>query len=292
MSDYLIRGMACNNQVRFFATTTKDTVEKARQAHKTTRVVTAALGRLLTAGAIMGYMGKNDSDRVNLQIQCNGPIEGLSVASDAKGNVKGYAYQNDIKLPPKDNGKLDVGAALDLGVLTVTKDIGLKEPYSGQTHLVSGEIAEDLTYYFASSEQIPTSVSLGVLVDKDDSVLQSGGYIIQLLPFATEETISALEKKLTEFPPISELLNKGETPESIMASIFEDMDYQITDTLPVAFNCDCSKERMRNALLHISKKDIDDMINDGEPIEMCCHFCGSKHMFSIDELKEIASEKE
>lgn len=291
MKDYVIRGTAMDNQVRFFAATTKDLVEKARTAHGTSPVITAALGRLLTAGSMMGLMCKNDTDLITLQIQCSGPVEGLTVTADAKGNVKGYANNPVVHLPASDKGKLDVGKAVDLGILTVIKDIGLKEPYTGQTHLVSGEIAEDLTYYFAASEQIPTSVSLGVLMNKNNTVRQAGGYIIQLLPFATEETISTLEKRLSDFPPITSLLDKGMTPEDIIGKIFEGEDFQINDKPETSFFCNCSKERMKQALMKITKKDIEDMIADGKPIEMCCHFCGEKHTFTTEELKEIISDR-
>ncbi len=288
-SDYVIRGMAMDNQVRFFAATTRDLVEKARASHETSPVITAALGRLLTAGSMIGFMCKNDTDLITLQIQCSGPVEGLTVTADAKGNVKGYANNPVVHLPASEKGKLDVGKAVDLGVLTVIKDIGLKEPYTGQTHLVSGEIAEDLTYYFAASEQIPTSVSLGVLMNKNNTVRQAGGYIIQLMPFAAEETISILEKRLSDFPPITSLLDQGKVPEDIIGEIFEGMDFKINDKLPASFSCNCSKERMRQALMKITKQDIEEMIAEGKTIEMCCHFCGAKHYFTVDELKELLS---
>ena len=188
MKDYIVRGTAADDQVRFFAAYTKDVVEEARQRHNTSPVATAALGRLLTAGAMMGSMCKNEQDLITLQIKCSGPIGGLTVTADSKANVKGYAVHPDVMLPPSKEGKLDVGKALDLGVLTVIKDIGMKEPYSGQTHLVSGEIAEDLTYYFAASEQIPTSVALGVLMNKDNTVRHAGGFIIQMMPYAVSYT--------------------------------------------------------------------------------------------------------
>ena len=212
MEDYIIRGMAADHQVRFFAAYTKNLVEEARQHHNTSPVATAALGRLLTGGAMMGSMCKNDTDVITIQIKCSGPIGGLVVTADAKANVKGYVYNKDVMLPPNKQGKLDVGGALDLGVLTVIKDLGLKEPYSGQTHLVSGEIAEDLTYYFATSEQIPTSVALGVLMNKDNTVRQAGGFIIQMMPFAQEEVIAALEERLKNFSSITNHLDQGETP--------------------------------------------------------------------------------
>lgn len=287
MQDYIIRGTAWDNQVRFFAATTKELVEKARSIHNTSPVATAALGRLMTAGAMMGNMCKNDSDLLTLQIQCNGPIKGLVVTADAKANVKGYVLEPNIMLPPSDKGKLDVGKALDLGVLSVIKDIGLKEPYVGQTQLVSGEIAEDLTYYFASSEQIPTSVALGVLMEKNNTVKQAGGFIIQLMPYASEEVISYLEEKLKEFSSITTLLDEGKTPEDMMNLLFANHDLQITDKVPTQFHCNCSKERVHKAVVSVGKKEIEEMIADGKPIEVNCHFCNTSYTFDLDELKAM-----
>lgn len=287
MEDYIIRGMAAGQQVRFFASSTKNLVEQARKLHNTSPVATAALGRLLTGTAMMGSMCKNDSDMVTVQIQCNGPIGGLVATSDAKARVKGYAYNKDVMLPPNKIGKLDVGGALGQGVLTIIKDLGLKEPYSGQTNLVTGEIAEDLTYYFASSEQIPTSVALGVLMNKENTVRQAGGFIIQMMPFATDEVISALETRLKEFTSVTSHLDAGETPEDMMAVLFEGMDYTVEDKIPTEFYCNCSKERVSKAVISVGKKELEDMIRDGEPIEVNCHFCNSHYRFTVEELKEM-----
>ena len=290
MNDYIIRGTAANDQVRFFAAYTKDVVETARQKHNTSPVATAALGRLLTAGAMMGSMCKNDSDVITLQIQCSGPIGGLTVTADSKANVKGYVNNPDVMLPPSKEGKLDVGKALDLGVLTVIKDIGLKEPYSGQTHLVSGEIAEDLTYYFAASEQIPTSVALGVLMNKDNTVRQAGGFIIQMMPYAEEETISKLEKKIAEFKSVTYALEHEHTPEKMMEDLLGDMDMKIYEKVPTQFHCNCSKERVEKAVISVGKKEIQNMIDDGEPIEVNCHFCNTHYHYSVDDLKRMLNE--
>ncbi len=290
MNDYIIRGTAANDQVRFFAAYTKDVVETARQKHNTSPVATAALGRLLTAGAMMGSMCKNDSDVITLQIQCSGPIGGLTVTADSKANVKGYVNNPDVMLPPSKEGKLDVGKALDLGVLTVIKDIGLKEPYSGQTHLVSGEIAEDLTYYFAASEQIPTSVALGVLMNKDNTVRQAGGFIIQMMPYAEEETISKLEKKIAEFKSVTYALEHEHTPEKMMEDLLGDMDMKIYEKVPTQFHCNCSKERVEKAVISVGKDEIQSMIDDGEPIEVNCHFCNTHYHYSVDDLKRMLEE--
>lgn len=287
MADYIIRATAAEGQVRAFAATTRDMVEDAKNAHGTSPVATAALGRLLTAGAMMGVMMKNEKDLLTLRIECQGPIEGLIVTANANGDVKGYAFNPNVMLPPSDKGKLDVGGALDLGVLSVIKDIGLKEPYIGQTILVTSEIAEDLTYYFANSEQVPSSVALGVLMNKDNTVRQAGGFIIQLMPGATDELIDKLEKRLGEITSITALLDAGKTPEEILEELLGDFGLEILDKLPTRFHCDCSKERVEKALISIGKKELQEMIDDGKEIEVNCHFCGKPYHFSVDELKGL-----
>ncbi len=289
-SDYIIRGTAADEQVRFFAATTKNMVETAREIHNTSPVATAALGRLLTAGAMMGSMGKSDSDLTTLQIQCSGPIGGLTVTADGVAHVKGYVVHPDILLPPSDKGKLDVGRALDLGILRVVKDLGLKEPYVGQTQLVSGEIAEDLTYYFATSEQVPSSVALGVLMEKNNTVKQAGGFIIQMLPFASDALVDALEQRLQGFSSITSLFEQGMTPEDMMEQLFSGYDLHIRDRIPTAYQCNCSKERVYRAVVSIGRKDIEEMIADQKPIEVNCQFCGKHYTFSVDELRQMLSE--
>lgn len=287
MSDYIVRATAANHQIRAFAATTKDLVEEARKAHNTSPVATAALGRLLTAGSMMGSMMKGEDELLTLQIKCSGPIGGLTVTADSSANVKGYVHNPEVMLPPNAKGKLDVGKALDLGVLSVIKDMGLKEPYVGQTHLVSGEIAEDLTYYFATSEQVPSSVALGVLMNKDNTVKQAGGFIIQLMPFAEEEVISKLEKKIGEITSITSFLDNDYTPEMILEHILGEFGVEILDKVPTKFYCNCSKERVEKAIVSIGKKDIKEMIDDGEPIEVNCHFCNKHYNFSVEDLKDI-----
>lgn len=285
MSDYIIRATAAGGQIRAFAATTKDLVEYARSVHNTSPVATAALGRLLTAGAMMGVMMKGEKDILTLKIQGDGPIEGLTVTADSAGNVKGYVFNPSVMLPPNAQGKLDVGGALGVGVLSVIKDIGLKEPYVGQTILVTGEIAEDLTYYYATSEQTPSSVALGVLMNRDNTVKQAGGFMIQLLPGASEEAISALEKKLSEIQSVTSMLDKGKTPEMILEYILGDFGLEINEKLPANFYCNCTRERVEKALISIGEKEIKDMIQDGEPIEVNCHFCNKNYTFSIEDLK-------
>ena len=286
MNDYIVRATAGNAQIRAFAAVTTNLVEEAREHHGTSPVATAALGRLLTGGVMMGSMMKNDTDMLTIQIQCSGQIEGLTVTADSKGNVKGYAFNPDVMLPAK-NGKLDVGGALGQGVMTIIKDMGLKEPYSGQTILQTGEIAEDLTYYFATSEQIPSAVGLGVLMNKNNTVRQAGGFIIQLMPFTSDEIIEKLEKRIAEIDSVTMMLERGLTPEGILEEILGDFGLEITDKIPAAFVCDCSKERVSRALSTLSKKDLDDIINDGESIEVKCQFCNKAYEFSVEELKEL-----
>lgn len=287
MADYIIRATAADGQVRAFAATTKEMVETAKNAHNTSPVATAALGRLLTAGAMMGVMMKGDRDLLTLRMEGDGPIGGLLVTANSKGDVKGYAFQPDVMLPPNEKGKLDVGGALGIGVLSVIKDIGLKEPYVGQTILVSGEIAEDLTYYYATSEQVPSSVALGVLMNRDNTVRQAGGFIIQLLPGASDEMIDKLEARLGEMESITALLDAGKTPEEILTDLLGDFDLDILDKVPTRFFCDCEKERVSKAIISIGKKEIQDMIDEGKPIEVSCHFCNKIYTFTVEELEEM-----
>lgn len=287
MKDYIVRATAANNQIRAFAATTRDVVETARQAHNTSPVATAALGRLLTGGAMMGTMMKNEKDLLTIQIKCEGPIKGLTVTADVNGNVKGYVENPDVMLPPSKAGKLDVAAALDLGVLSVIKDMGLKEPYVGQTILQTSEIAEDLTYYFATSEQVPSSVGLGVLMEKDNTVKQAGGFIIQVMPFVEDAVLDKLEENIKKIDSVTAMLDKGYTPEQILETVLEGMDVEFTDTVPTRFCCNCTKERVEKAIVSIGKKDIQEMIDDGKEIEVNCHFCNTNYKFTVDELKEI-----
>lgn len=285
MSDTIIRGMAANNQVRFFACNATETVEKARITHHTSPVVTNALGRLLTGGLLMGAMCKNDSDRLTLRIECQGPISGMLVTADANGHVKGYVSEPEVMLPAG-----DVAKAIDLGVLNVIKDIGLKEPYVGDTHLVSSEIAEDLTYYFATSEQIPSSVALGVLFHEDTSVSNAGGFIIQLMPFAEEGLIDDLEARLKDFS-FTSLLKDGYEVEAIIRKLFDGYDVKLTDSLPCAYMCDCSKERVEQAVISLGRKELAAMVADEKPIEVVCDFCRTKYTFSPEELLNLIKNK-
>lgn len=287
MTDYIVRATAADNQIRAFAATTRDMVEHARSVHGTSPVATAALGRLLTAGAMMGSMMKGTDDLLTLQIKCDGPIKGITVTADSSARVKGYVNHPEVMLPPSPKGKLDVGGSIMPGILSVMKDMGLKEPYVGNTELVSGEIAEDLTYYYAVSEQVPSSVALGVLMNRDNTVNQAGGFIIQLMPFAQEELIQKLEEKIANLPSITTLLEAEHTPESILDIILGDMGLTILDTMETSYYCNCTKDRVEKAIVSIGKKEIQEMIEDNETIEVNCHFCGSKYHFSVEDLEEI-----
>lgn len=287
MSDYIVRATAANAEIRAFAATTKEMVEYSRSIHETSPIVTAALGRLLTAGAMMGSMMKGDRDLLTIQIVGDGPVGELLVTANAKAEVKGYAKVPDVMLPPNYFGKLDVGGAVGRGFLRVIKDLGMKEPYSGQTELVSGEIAEDLTYYFATSEQVPSSVGLGVLMNKDNTVAQAGGFIIQVMPFASEETLDKLEERLKNMKSVTTLLSEGNTPEEILKQILGEMDIEYMTTLPTEYHCDCSRDRVERALISLGAEELEDMIRDGQDIETNCQFCNRHYVFTPEDLARI-----
>ena len=291
MSDYIVRATAADGNIRAFAINARQMAEEARQHHDTTPVMTAALGRLLAGGAMMGAMMKGEKDLLTLQIQCAGPAKGLTVTADAQGHVKGFAQNPYVNLPLRADGKLNVGGALGLGVLSVIKDMGLKEPYVGQCELQTGEIAEDLTYYFATSEQIPSAVGLGVLVETDLTVRQAGGFILQMMPFAPDEVAQKLEERIKRIDPVTTMLDRGMTPEDILAEVLGDQALTITDTLPAEFRCDCSKEKVSRALSTLSRKDLDDIISDGEGIEVKCQFCSTAYQFGVEEVMRIKEEK-
>lgn len=287
MNDYIIRATAANDQIRAFAAVTTEMVETAREHHNTSPVATAALGRLLTAGAMMGSMMKGEKDVLTLQIKAGGPLQGITVTADSQGNVKGYVGNPDVCIPANSKGKLDVAGAVGPGFLTVIKDMGLKEPYSGQVMLQTCEIAEDLTYYFATSEQVPSAVGLGVLMNKNNTVRQAGGFIVQLMPFAEEEVISRLEQNVQKINSVTNLLEEGHTPESLLEKVLEGFDMQINEKMDTRFHCNCSKDRVAKALISIGRKELNEMIQEGKPIEMNCHFCNTNYNFTVEELKEI-----
>ena len=287
MSDYIVRAIAADSQIRAFAAVTTETVETARKDHNTSPVATAALGRLLTAGSMMGVMMKGDKDILTLQVKGDGLLQGITVTADSKGRVKGYVVEPDVIIPANAKGKLDVGGAVGHGFLQVIKDMGLKEPYVGQVALQTGEIAEDLTYYFAASEQVPSAVGLGVLMNKDNTVRQAGGFIVQVMPFAEEETIAKLEANVQKIQSVTTLLEQGHTPESLLEQVLYGFDIEINDRIPTEFYCNCSKERVEKALISIGRKELNEMIQEGKKVELNCHFCNTNYTFSVEELKEI-----
>ncbi len=287
MSDYIVRAMAAGDQIRALAVTSRDMVEQARQNHNTSPICTAALGRMLSAGAMMGAMMKGESDLLTLQIQGGGPMRGITVTADSMGNVKGFPNVNDVMLPPNSEGKLDVGGAIGVGILRVIRDMGMKDPYVGTCELKTGEIAEDLTYYFATSEQIPSSVGLGVLMNKNNTVDAAGGFIIQLMPFTDDKTIDRLEENIRNLKPVTTYLSEGKTPEDILGIVLDGLDVEIQDIMDTRFKCDCSVERIERSLCSLAMDDIKSIIDDGKPVEIKCQFCNKAYNFSIDDIKKL-----
>lgn len=289
--DYIVRASLANDSVRAFAISSTHLVAEARERHRTLPVVTAALGRLLSAGAIMGSMMKGDKDIVTISLKGDGPAGYITVTADSHGHVKGFPGNPNVDIPRKYAGKLDVGTAAGRGLLTVSYDLGLKEPYSGQVEIQTGEVAEDLAYYFTVSEQLPSAVGLGVMVDTDSSVKHAGGFIVQLLPDAPEDVIELLEKKLANLEPVTTMMEQGMTPEEMLLHIFEGVDIEFTERHDVKFYCDCSKEKVKRALAAISDKDLQDIVNDDEDIEVKCYFCNTAYKFSIADIKDILSSR-
>ena len=287
MSDYMVRATAAEGQIRIFAVTAKDLVESAKNHHNTSPVMTAALGRLLMGGVMMGAMMKGEKDILTIQIQCSGPAKGLMVTSDAQGHVKGYPFVNDVILPANDKGKLDVGHALDLGVMSVIKDIGMKEPYVGQVALQTSEIAEDLTYYFAISEQVPSAVGLGVLMNRDNTVRHAGGFIIQLMPAAEDRLIDTLESKMASLTSVTDMLERGDMPEQLLERLLGEFGLEILETVPAHYRCDCSRERVARAVASIGAKDLQELAAGQEPIEITCQFCDKRYLFTPEDLQEL-----
>lgn len=286
--DYMVRATAAEGRIRAFAVRATETVRAAQRIHGTSPNVTAALGRLLTGGLMMGAMMKDAEDRLTLMIRSDGPIRGLTVTADCNGHVKGYPSVSRVELVNRRPGKLDVGASVGHGTLTVVRDEGMREPYSSQIALVSGEIAEDLTVYFAESEQVPSSVGLGVLVDTDESVKNAGGFIIQLMPGATDEDIDGLETALRSMKPITELLAEGRTPEEILESVLGEQGFELLSDMPVMYRCDCSRDRVSRALISLGKNELQKLADEGNPVDMSCSFCKKKYTFTPEEIRAMA----
>ena len=286
--DYMVRATAGNAQIRAFAATTKDLSEYARCAHGLSPIAAAALGRLMTGTVMMGTMMDNEDDLITVKMDGDGPLKSVLATADNKGNVKGYVGNPYVIMEPNASGHLNVGGGIGEGNLTVIRDMGMKEPYVGQVPLYTGEVAEDLTYYFTKSEQTPSSVGLGVLVERENlSVIAAGGFIIQLLPFAEEETIAHLEENLKKFSSVTDILKAGKTPEELLNIVLEGFDIEFTDKVDLNFYCNCDKDRVERALMLIGEKEIQEMIDDGKEIELRCHFCNKAYTFNVDELKAL-----
>lgn len=290
MSDYLVKALAFDGQVRAYAAKTTETVGEAQRRHYTWPVASAALGRTMTAGLMMGAMLKGD-DKLTIKIEGGGPLGLILVDSNAKGQVRGYVSNPHVHFDLNENGKLDVRQGVGTeGTLTVVKDLGLRDYFTGQVPIVSGELGEDFTYYFATSEQVNSSVGVGVLVNPDNSIKAAGGFIIQLMPGTTEETITAIEQRLQSIPPVSKLIEKGFSPEELLEELLGKENVKVLDTMPVNFECNCSKDRFSNALVSLGAEEIRDMIETEGQAEAHCHFCNEKYMFTKEELEEIERE--
>lgn len=287
--DRIIRATAAGAQIRAFACISRDMVEEARSRHNLSPVACAALGRLMTGGAMMGATLKGEDDILTLQLLGDGPIGKVTVTADSMGHVKGYVDNPSVMLPPNSIGKLDVGGAVGHGYLQVIKDMGLKEPYCGQVAIQTGEVAEDLTYYYVTSEQIPSSVGLGVLMNREDgTVKHAGGFIIQLMPFVDDDVLEKLEANLMKIDSVTKMLDDGKTPEQILEHILEGFDIEFNDEQAIEFYCNCSRERVEKALISVGKKELDSMIEDGEPVSINCHFCNTNYTFDVEELKRLS----
>lgn len=290
MKDYLVKALAYDGNVRAYAVRTTETVSEAQRRHQTWRTASAALGRTMTAGLMMGAMLKGE-DKLTIKINGGGPIGPIVVDSNAKGEVRGYVTNPEVDFESTENGKLDVRRAVGTdGMLAVVKDIGLRDFFSGQVPLVSGELGEDFTYYFATSEQVPSSVGVGVLVNPDDSILAAGGFIFQLMPGTPESIIEKLEKRLKTIEPISVLIERGLTPEQILEELFGKEQVKVLETMEVSFQCNCSKERFANAIVGLGAAEITAMIEEDGQAEAHCHFCNEKYLFTKEELEELKKE--
>ena len=287
MNDYLVRGMTMDGLVKVVAIRSTELVRRGAQLQKTTPNATAAFGRALTAASMMGNMQKVENGSMTLQIKGSGPIGGIVCVSDPVGNVRGYVYNPNVPLEEKHPGKLDVGATVGAGTLTVIRDLQMKEPYVGSIELISGEIGDDITAYFAQSEQTPTACALGVLVDRDQSVKVAGGYLIQLLPGATEETITAVEQGIQRAGAVTAMLEQGMTPEDILGQVLGDLGVVFMETTEVAYKCYCSRERVTSALISLGRKELTEIADEGKAFPVECQFCDEIYTFTPEDIREI-----
>ncbi|MBU7594071.1 Hsp33 family molecular chaperone HslO [Metabacillus halosaccharovorans] len=290
MTDYLIKAIAFNNQVRAYAARTTETISEAQKRHQTWPTASAALGRSMTAGVMLGSMLKGDA-KLTIKVEGGGPIGVIIVDSNSKGEVRGYVTNPQTHFDLNEKGKLDVARAVGTqGNLTIVKDLGLKDHFSGQVPIVSGELGEDFTYYLVTSEQVPSSVGVGVLVNPDNTILASGGFIIQLLPGTDDETITEIEKRLGEVEPISKLIQRGLTPEEILEEVLGKGNVKVLEKQPVAFKCQCSKERIENAIVSLGNDEIQAMIDEDGQAEAQCHFCNEVYLLTKEDLEELKRE--
>ena len=285
--DYMIRAVAADAQIRAFAITSRDLTETARKAHNTSPIATAALGRAMSGALMMAEMLKGPRDLLTIQIDGDGPMQGLVVTADNQGRVKGYVKKTDVILPPNEQGHLNVGGAIGRGTLTVIRDMNLKDPYIGQIPLVTGEIAEDLTAYYAQSEQIPSSVGLGVLMNKDNTVKRAGGFVVQLMPFADEGVIGKPENNIRRIKSVTHILDEDSRPEHLLDTVLEGFDIQITSREDVSFYCNCSRERFERGLILLGREELENIIADGKEIELACQFCNRRYTYTPDEVKKL-----
>ncbi len=292
MKDYVVKATAAEGFIRAFAVTTKGVTEEARKRHHLSPIASAALGRTMAAGLMMGVDLKNDEDLMTIQFEGDGPLGGITVTSNSKGEVKGFVGNPDVMLPPNQYGHFDVGGAVGHGTLHIIKDIGLKEPYSGSVDIQTGEIAQDLTYYYAASEQVPSVVALGVLTDKANEyrILESGGYMIQLMPGCPDEIIDKLEERCTTADPVTTMLRNGASPEKMLELILGDMELKINEKKPVSFACNCSRERVTKSLIAIGPRELSSLIAEGKPVTLNCQFCNTDYTYEIPELEEILDQ--
>jgi molecular chaperone Hsp33 len=290
MADYMIRATALEGKVRVFAVQTTGVVEELRRRHDTTPTATAALGRTVAAGVMMGAMMKGE-EKLTLQVKGDGPLGQIVVDANARGEVRGYVDHPETDLPLNEIGKLDVsGAVGNSGFIYVIKDLGLREPYRGSTPIVSGELGEDFTYYFAKSEQTPSAVALGVLIDTDRTVKASGGFILQLLPGLSEDEIAVMEEKLGKLPPITTMLDNGLTLEQILESIADDV--RILDRMDVTYRCRCSRDRVEQTLMSLGRQELQAILEDDKQAEVVCHFCNEPYLFTEQDIREVMEKLE
>lgn len=287
MEDYIIRGTAAEGTVRAFAAVTTNMVREAREVHNLSFVASAALGRTMTAAAIISRLLDGTDDTITIQIKGDGPLGGIVTVSDADANVRGYVYNPQIEVPLNEEGKLNVSKAVGAGYLNIIRDMGLKEPYIGYVDLLTGEIADDIAYYYAYSEQIPSVVGLGVLVEKDGTIANSGGFIIQLMPGASNELVDYIERKSLEIPNVTEMLALGKTPEDILEFILGEKGLKFADKTTCKYSCNCSRDRMERNLISLGQKEIQEIIDEQGEAEVVCHFCNTKYIFTKDDLQNL-----